>query len=1211
MKKNNLTNLATTRRWAFFSAAKHIFVIFFLLATLLSVNAMAQTASISVGSASGLPGASVTLSVGFSPSTTSASALQFDLMFSSSLTYVSCSAGAATTAAGKGVYCSAITGGARFLIYGATNAIGLGNVTDIQFIISGSASTGSIPVTISGIVVSDANGNRIASAGTAGSVTVLAPADATAPTVTAFAIPSMATALTVSITSLTATDNVAVTGYLVNALSSAPSSSASGWSATAPTSYTFTSAGSKTLYAWAKDAAGCVSTSRSASTTITLPDTTAPTVTAFAIPSTATSLTVSITSFTATDNVAVTGYLVNASSSAPSSSASGWSATAPTSYTFTTAGSKTLYAWAKDAAGCVSTSRSASTTITLSDTTSPAATITSPTSSATYSTSSSPLNLGGTASDNVAVTQVTWANNRGGSGTATGTSSWSATGITLLSGSNILTITARDGAGNAGTDTLTVTYTPPDTTPPAISGVSASSVASDSAVISWITNESSDSQVEYGTTTAYGDSTPLDSTIVTNHSQVLSGLIPETMYHYRVKSRDTVGNLATSGDFSFSTAAVSTVTPKFVQKRELSITSGSSVSVSFTIPNTAGNLIVAYVVWDNSGPVAVTDSCGNAYTSAIGPTKYYWDRTNAQIFYARNIAGGANTVKVSFSTAVTRYGRLFIHEYSGLDPISPLEAAKARSGYSSSMNTGSLITSTANDLLFAGGESNRTVTSPGAGYTVRSNVYGDITEDRIATSPGSYSATATQNGYAWVIQLVAFKAATSQTVQTMMAVPLITGSEIQSMPASDSYVGVSLVNSSAETATVKFTAVDTMGNAIAGMDIPNPVVRDLKPGEQLATADKQLFGSALSGALSSGYIKIESTTPKIGGYFAIFNSDLSIYKVATISTEPLKSIILPEIAELGNTRITAANAGSQSGVVSVDLIAADGMIRSSVDRIVQPNGAVIADLAADLFPNAVPEVTDYIRVRTTEGLQVFELLQTRTGDVGILSGQNQGAGANTLYAPQYFFGPGAKSALSIVNLDSEGGTVTLRLVGEHARQIGVTRYLPIAPNGKIHIDDPQFFQTSQPKDETQEYLEISSDGIRLTGNLTFSDGKRQSSSFSLPLTADLKNSILFSNAGQNGICSAAVVLLNPGDNDVSAKVELYSGNGKLLAVTADLIPPHARRSRLIADYFPGIAGQDWISGYIKIVTNLPIAAFSSLGNSDSSILSVIPSQDIP
>ncbi|MBP1688536.1 MAG: hypothetical protein H6Q33_4679, partial [Deltaproteobacteria bacterium] len=52
-------------------------------------------------------------------------------------------------------------------------------------------------------------------------------------------------------------------------------------------------------------------------TTTTAPDPTPPTVTAFTLPTTATSLTVPITSFTATDNVLVTGYLVTESATAP------------------------------------------------------------------------------------------------------------------------------------------------------------------------------------------------------------------------------------------------------------------------------------------------------------------------------------------------------------------------------------------------------------------------------------------------------------------------------------------------------------------------------------------------------------------------------------------------------------------------------------------------------------------------------------------------------------------------------------------------------------------------------------------------------------------------------------------------------------------------------------------------------------------------------
>ena len=193
-----------------------------------------------------------------------------------------------------------------------------------------------------------------------------AGSDTTLPTVNSFTIPATSASLTVSITAFTATDNVGVTGYLVNESATKPAASATGWTATAPASYTAATAGAKTLYAWAKDAAGNVSASRSASVTITLPDTTLPTVSTFTIPGTSTSLTVSITAFTATDNVGVTGYLVNESATKPAVSAAGWTASAPTSYTAATAGAKTLYAWAKDAAGNVSNSLSASVTITLS-----------------------------------------------------------------------------------------------------------------------------------------------------------------------------------------------------------------------------------------------------------------------------------------------------------------------------------------------------------------------------------------------------------------------------------------------------------------------------------------------------------------------------------------------------------------------------------------------------------------------------------------------------------------------------------------------------------------------------------------------------------------------------------------------------------------------------------------------------------------------------
>ncbi len=103
---------------------------------------------------------------------------------------------------------------------------------------------------------------------------------------------------------------------------------------------------------------------------------------------------------------------------------------------------------------------------TQSPSTPPTIAITSPTSGSTYSTSSSTINLGGTAGANDGIAKVTWSNSQAGnSGTASGTTSWTANSISLNSGANVITVTAYDNAGNTSTATLTVTYTITPTAP--------------------------------------------------------------------------------------------------------------------------------------------------------------------------------------------------------------------------------------------------------------------------------------------------------------------------------------------------------------------------------------------------------------------------------------------------------------------------------------------------------------------------------------------------------------------------------------------------------------------------------------------------------------------------------------------------------------------------------------------------------------------------
>jgi len=123
-------------------------------------------------------------------------------------------------------------------------------------------------------------------------------------------------------------------------------------------------------------------------------------------------------------------------------------------------------------------------------------------------------------------------------------------------------VSSRDAAGNLITsaDLTFTTAMAPDVTAPVLSSIATSSLTYNGTVIGWTTNEASDTQVVYGTTSAYGSSTTLNSTLVTNHSVNLSGLTANTLYHYRVSSRDAAGNLITSADLTFTTAMAPDVT---------------------------------------------------------------------------------------------------------------------------------------------------------------------------------------------------------------------------------------------------------------------------------------------------------------------------------------------------------------------------------------------------------------------------------------------------------------------------------------------------------------------------------------------------------------------------------------------------------------------------------------------------------------------------
>ncbi|MBF0502216.1 MAG: fibronectin type III domain-containing protein [Candidatus Riflebacteria bacterium] len=139
-------------------------------------------------------------------------------------------------------------------------------------------------------------------------------------------------------------------------------------------------------------------------------------------------------------------------------------------------------------------------------------------------------------------------------------------------------VNSADSSKNtARTDDLT--FQTPDVTPPVVTSVAARGTTGSSVTISWTTNEMSSSEIDYGFTTSYAVLPFKDSTMTTDHIATVTGLVSSSTYHFRVVSRDSSGNTASSSDYIFSTLDV---TAPVLQSFAVSNIGSATASITWT-----------------------------------------------------------------------------------------------------------------------------------------------------------------------------------------------------------------------------------------------------------------------------------------------------------------------------------------------------------------------------------------------------------------------------------------------------------------------------------------------------------------------------------------------------------------------------------------------------------------------------------------------------
>ena len=193
---------------------------------------------------------------------------------------------------------------------------------------------------------------------------------------------------------------------------------------------------------------------------------------------------------------------------------------------------------------------------------------------------------------------------------------------------------------------------------PTISNVAANNVTTSATTVSWSTNQPSTSQIEYGTSTVYGSTTTEDKNLVTTHQVGLVSLQPNTTYHYRVISTNSMGQTTASADYAFTTASTTTGGGG---------TGGGGTGGGGGGGTPSGNLAVPFRI--NVGGGAYTDKNGHAWLAdtdfsggstdnqAAGkaiagtsvPSIYQDERYGKTFGYSLPIANGTYNLQLDFA----------------------------------------------------------------------------------------------------------------------------------------------------------------------------------------------------------------------------------------------------------------------------------------------------------------------------------------------------------------------------------------------------------------------------------------------------------------------------------------------------------------------------------------------------------------------------------
>ena len=188
----------------------------------------------------------------------------------------------------------------------------------------------------------------------------------------------------------------------------------------------------------------------------------------------------------------------------------------------------------------------------------------------------------------------------------------------------------------------------------------------------------------------------------------------------------------------------------------------AQASVQLDTPSGPDALLVLVATHDAGLEVdGITDNLSNTYIRGIEPTRWATSPFDTELYYTSGVNGAAPIiVTVTLSGLNASICDLYLDEYAGADPISPLDQTSVSVGIATGtqVSSGAKTTTETAELIFGHGEATGATVSIGEGFFRRQQDNGNIEEDRNVVVRGSYEATFNLSSPAeWIALMATFR----------------------------------------------------------------------------------------------------------------------------------------------------------------------------------------------------------------------------------------------------------------------------------------------------------------------------------------------------------------------------------------------------------------------------------------------------------------------